>query len=379
MVVVNENSALFQPHSGDPGLLHPVIACHAAYLSDFHLGIFSCNAREILDFLNHIQPQTLYLTGDIIDVWKTGKAEIENINAHKSIQHAILAKLKAFSTQGAKIVYIAGNHDNIFREPENEPLLQSLFKADIVPLETRHETEDGRRILLRHGDVFNGAPAKTNALNRKLAQLFEYVSHIGVSNTPSQGLTALAKMFKTVSLPTTWTFAQAFQELYRAVLHRSFEDAAFALLFKRNAEIDAWNKAHPSHPPKPYYDEIRCGHSHIPARKKRSSPRDEAGNLIGPANVVFSNAGGWTGLPRNGDDESTRYRITQPWIPFNTAILEFDDGREKYVRWVPTVGVVPLVLGKDGFPRNPSIFQARRRMKIFYKKIQNKSRALCKL
>ena len=44
-----------------------------AVLSDIHLGTFGCHAKEVLNYLRSIDPKTLILNGDIIDIWQFSK------------------------------------------------------------------------------------------------------------------------------------------------------------------------------------------------------------------------------------------------------------------------------------------------------------------
>lgn len=37
------------------------------FISDFHLGTRGCNAALLIDFLDHVDCDTLFLVGDIID------------------------------------------------------------------------------------------------------------------------------------------------------------------------------------------------------------------------------------------------------------------------------------------------------------------------
>ena len=39
------------------------------FLSDIHLGIRGCRADYLLDFLSKVECDTLYLVGDIVDLW----------------------------------------------------------------------------------------------------------------------------------------------------------------------------------------------------------------------------------------------------------------------------------------------------------------------
>ena len=42
-------------------------------ISDIHLGTFGCQAEEVLNYLKSIEPRTLILNGDIIDIWQFNK------------------------------------------------------------------------------------------------------------------------------------------------------------------------------------------------------------------------------------------------------------------------------------------------------------------
>src|SRR4030095_8340310 len=43
------------------------------WISDVHLGTRGCNDRLLIDFLDHVDSDTLYLVGDIIDGWRMKK------------------------------------------------------------------------------------------------------------------------------------------------------------------------------------------------------------------------------------------------------------------------------------------------------------------
>ncbi len=40
------------------------------WISDVHLGTKGCNAAMLIDFLDHVDSETMYLVGDIIDGWR---------------------------------------------------------------------------------------------------------------------------------------------------------------------------------------------------------------------------------------------------------------------------------------------------------------------
>ena len=47
-------------------------------ISDVHLGTYGCHAKELLHYLKTIQPKTLVLNGDIIDMWNFSKSYFPN-------------------------------------------------------------------------------------------------------------------------------------------------------------------------------------------------------------------------------------------------------------------------------------------------------------
>ena len=43
------------------------------WISDIHLGTKGCNAEMLVDFLDSVDSDTLYLVGDIVDGWQLKK------------------------------------------------------------------------------------------------------------------------------------------------------------------------------------------------------------------------------------------------------------------------------------------------------------------
>jgi UDP-2,3-diacylglucosamine pyrophosphatase LpxH len=115
------------------------------FISDIHLGFRGCSAEYLLDFLHSIETETLYLVGDIIDLWSLKKSFFWP-QAHNNVIRTILGKAK----RGTRVVYIPGNHDSVFREYDG-----MMFGNVEIRLEAVHETADGRRLLVLHGDEFD--------------------------------------------------------------------------------------------------------------------------------------------------------------------------------------------------------------------------------
>jgi UDP-2,3-diacylglucosamine pyrophosphatase LpxH len=117
----------------------------SVFISDVHLGFRGCSAAYLLDFLHSIETDTLYLVGDIVDMWSLKKSFFWP-QAHNDVVRTILGKAK----RGTRVVYIPGNHDSLFRDYDG-----SRFGNVEIRRECIHETADGRRFLVLHGDEFD--------------------------------------------------------------------------------------------------------------------------------------------------------------------------------------------------------------------------------
>ncbi|TPG43530.1 UDP-2,3-diacylglucosamine diphosphatase [Sphingomonas koreensis] len=115
------------------------------WISDVHLGTRGCNAAMLIDFLDSVDSDTLYLVGDIIDGWRL-KKRFHWPAAHNDIVWRILKRAK----RGTRIVYIPGNHDEMFRQFSGLD-----FGGVAIRRKAIHETADGRRLLVLHGDEFD--------------------------------------------------------------------------------------------------------------------------------------------------------------------------------------------------------------------------------
>jgi UDP-2,3-diacylglucosamine pyrophosphatase LpxH len=117
----------------------------SVFISDVHLGFRGCSADYLLDFLHSVETDTLYLVGDIIDVWSLRKSFFWP-QQHNNVIRTILGKAK----RGTRVVYIPGNHDELLREYDGLVFGNVEIRREIV-----HETADGRRFLVLHGDEFD--------------------------------------------------------------------------------------------------------------------------------------------------------------------------------------------------------------------------------
>jgi UDP-2,3-diacylglucosamine pyrophosphatase LpxH len=116
------------------------------WISDLHLGSSACQAPLLLDFLRHTESAHLYLVGDIVDGWQLRRRWFWP-QVHNDIVQKILRKAR----KGTAVVYIPGNHDAFGRH-----FGQLSFGGIELREEVVHTTADGRRLLVVHGDLFDG-------------------------------------------------------------------------------------------------------------------------------------------------------------------------------------------------------------------------------
>jgi UDP-2,3-diacylglucosamine pyrophosphatase LpxH len=118
----------------------------AIWLSDIHLGTRGCKADFLLDFLRWNDSEFLYLVGDIVDGWRLRRSWYWT-QSHNDVIQKLLRKAR----KGTKVTYIPGNHDEWLRDYTEIELGGVKVVDDAI-----HETADGRRLLIIHGDAYDG-------------------------------------------------------------------------------------------------------------------------------------------------------------------------------------------------------------------------------
>lgn len=116
------------------------------WISDVHLGTRDAKAEYLADFLRHSQADILYLVGDIIDGWRL-KRSWYWVPSHEAVIREVLHKAR----NGTRVIYVPGNHDEMLRDYVGIVLGGVAVMGEVV-----HETADGRRLLVIHGDQFDG-------------------------------------------------------------------------------------------------------------------------------------------------------------------------------------------------------------------------------
>jgi len=118
----------------------------SVFISDVHLGTRGCQAELLLDFIRHVNCDHLYLVGDIIDGWKM-KSGWFWPQSHNDVVQKVLR----LARKGVSVTYVPGNHDDKIRD-----FCGVHFGGVVVVRDAIHQTADGRRFLVTHGDEFDG-------------------------------------------------------------------------------------------------------------------------------------------------------------------------------------------------------------------------------
>jgi UDP-2,3-diacylglucosamine pyrophosphatase LpxH len=113
-----------------------------AVISDVHLGIYGCHAKELIQYLDSIDPKILVLNGDIIDIWQFSKRYFPK--SHTKVIRKILKM-----TSKCEVYYLTGNHDEALRKYAGFGLGNLTIDNKLI-LEV-----DGKRHWFFHGDVYD--------------------------------------------------------------------------------------------------------------------------------------------------------------------------------------------------------------------------------
>ncbi len=234
------------------------------WLSDIHLGVKDCKAEFLLDFLHATDCETLYLVGDIIDFWQMPRGQWPD--KHNQVLQLLLARSMQ---KGRRVIYIPGNHDAIARH------YIGLFfgGVEIAPSQI-HETADGRRLWITHGDEFDHIVQCGSLLEWLGDNSYSMLLHLN-------RLTNYARRY--FNYPY-WSLASFLKLRIRTI-------AQYIARFEQAAIFEAKRQG---------VDGIVCGHIHKPA-------------LQDIEGMVYCN---------DGD-----------WVESCTALVEHPDGQLEVLHW----------------------------------------------
>jgi UDP-2,3-diacylglucosamine pyrophosphatase LpxH len=117
----------------------------SVFISDVHLGTRGAQTDRLLDFLQRVEPDNLYLVGDILDFWKGRSGWY-----WPRINNQLVQTVVDLASNGTRVVFIPGNHDEVLRD-----YVGSEFNGVAVERDAVHETANGDRFLVLHGDEFD--------------------------------------------------------------------------------------------------------------------------------------------------------------------------------------------------------------------------------
>jgi len=240
------------------------------FISDVHLGTKACQAEALLDFLRHFEADTIYLVGDIIDFWRI-KRSPHWPQAHNDVVQKLLRKVR----KGSRLIFIPGNHDEALRSYCGQHFGGVEFKLNDI-----HETADGRRFVVMHGDEFDVVIRYVKWL--ALLGDWAYVTALGLN-------TVFNKVRRSFGL-SYWSLSAYLKHKVKKAVNYigDFETALVGEARRHNA------------------DGVICGHIHHPAMRQFDD-------------VLYVNIG--------------------DWVESGTAVGETRDGKLEMIRWMEVAGI----------------------------------------
>lgn len=218
-----------------------------AVVSDIHLGTYGCRAKAVNKYLKSIDPEILILNGDIIDIWQFSK------HYWPQSHMKVVQRLFKMLSNGTKIYYLTGNHDEMLRK-FTDFNLGNLHILNKLVLEL-----DGKKAWFFHGDVFD----ITMKHSKWLAKLggVGYDTLILLNNMVNF---VSEKILRRGKLSFSKKIKQGVKSAIKFI--NDFEETTIQLALQKK------------------YDYVICGHIHQPCIKTISTPN---------GTVTYLNSGDW--------------------------------------------------------------------------------------
>jgi UDP-2,3-diacylglucosamine pyrophosphatase LpxH len=197
-------------------------------ISDTHLGVRDCKAELLANFLKHHKSDNLLILGDFLDCWAIQQKKWYWDKHHSDVIQKILKISKK-----TKVVYVVGNHDEILR-----PMIPYNIDLANISIVNQYEYTSvlGKRLLLTHGDFFDG-----------ISDLAPWLSFLG--NT----LYDMALSFNTYFNAVRRHFGFGYWSISKFLKNRVKTAVDFIFKFEENI-VDYCIKRG--------YDGVCCGHIH---------------------------------------------------------------------------------------------------------------------
>ena len=196
----------------------PGCAYRAIFISDTHLGTPGCQAAALLEFLRCTESDYLYLVGDIIDGWQLRRRWYWH-QLHNDVIQKVLRKVR----KGTQVVYIPGNHDEAARH-----YVGVDFGGIAIRQEATHVTSAGLRLLVTHGDRFDGVVSCAKWLAFLGDRLYTFILRLNQHFNAARARLGLPywslSQFLKLKVKNAVSFITAFEEaLAREARSRDFD------------------------------------------------------------------------------------------------------------------------------------------------------------
>ena len=269
-------------------------------ISDIHLGTYGCHAKELNQYLKSIQPKTVVLNGDIIDIWQFKKKYWPKSHM-KIIKH-----IMRWISKGTKVYYVTGNHDEMLRKFTGFKL-GSFEIVDKVLL-----TIDGKKAWCFHGDIFDVTMQHSKWLAKLGAVGYDTLILI------NRAINLLLTSFKKEPISMSKKIKNSVKSAVKFI--NDFEKTATDIAINNN------------------YDYVICGHIHQPEIKKINTEKGSvtylnSGDWIENLTALEYNEGAWslyeyrkdTSLKKiKNSEEEILEKIPETKELFENLLLEFN-------------------------------------------------------
>lgn len=275
-----------------------IIHCRAMWISDVHLGSPHSKAKQLLQLLDRVHCDRLYLVGDIVDLLAM-RRRVHWPQAHNKV----VRRLMKLSRKQIEVIYIPGNHDYAFRTLCNNELGNIKIRRTLV-----HETLQGKRMLVTHGDELDYA-VRYSKLNRFIGDV---------------AYDALMALNRWVDRVREWT-GKPYWSLAKWVKKN---------VTQAEQAIDAYQRAAIHMASSKGYDGIICGHLHYPTIRRENG-------------ILYCNDGDWVeNCSALIEDSNGELRLIRGEShPESIKHMIFIDATEEFTRTYPesahTISAVP--------------------------------------
>ncbi|MCA8938801.1 MAG: UDP-2,3-diacylglucosamine diphosphatase [Planctomycetes bacterium] len=216
----------------------------AVFISDVHLGTKDCQAKKLLKVLREIECETIYLVGDILDIWSLRRKWY-----WPKTHNEIVRRLVKDDENLPNVIFVPGNHDELFRDYDGYEFGKVTIRNEVV-----HTTLEGRKILVVHGDEFDAVVTNAKLITKVGDWLYYLLLYINRK---------FNRLRRAMRMPY-WSLSAFVKKHVKSVI-------SFVANFEKFLVKDARKRG---------VDGVICGHIHYPQIR----------NIDG---IVYLNCGDW--------------------------------------------------------------------------------------